>query len=79
MYPGPHQTSLKLIIRHPSLLPYLQLQKLLDDDDDDEEEEEELPEISSNYNEAVGIWADDPNRYLPVEWRLTMKSGTNLF
>jgi len=45
------------------------------DDDDDGDEEEELLEISSNHNEAVGIWVDDPNRYPPVEWRLDNEEG----
>jgi len=71
-------TSLKRIIRRPSLLPYLQLGLLDDDDDDDDDDSEdddddepELLDISSNHNnEMVRIWVDDPNRYLPAEWML---------
>ena len=42
-----------------------------DDDDYDNDNDDDERELPSNHNnEAVRIWADDPNRYPPAEWRL---------
>jgi len=63
MYPGPHH-DLREAHYQTSIFASLSAaaEPLDDDDDDDDDDDEELPEILSNHNEAVGIWADDPNR-----------------
>jgi hypothetical protein len=70
-YPSPHPDLLKAHYQTSIFASLTAAAEPLDDDDDEEEEEEEdLPEISSNHNEAVGIWAEDANRYPLVDWRL---------
>jgi len=78
MYPSPHQELLRAHFQ-TSIFASLSAaaEPLDDDDDDDEEEDDELPEISSDHNEAVGIWASDSNRYLPVELGLVNEERDN--
>jgi len=71
MYPAPHHDLLKDHYQTSISASISAAVEPLDDDDgDDDKEEEELLEFSSDHNEAVGIWAGNPNQYPPVEWRL---------
>jgi hypothetical protein len=70
MYPSPHTELLKAHFQTSIFASLSAAAEPLDDDDDDDEPE--LPEILSNHNEAVRIWADDPNRYPPAEWSLAL-------
>jgi len=78
MYPGPHHDLLEAHYETSIFASLSAAAEPLDDDDgDDGEEEEELAEISSDRNEAVGIWAGDPDQYPPVEWRLDNEERDN--
>jgi hypothetical protein len=70
LYPSPHKELIKAHFQ-TSIFTSLSapVEPLGEDDDDDDELE--LPELPSSHdNEAVRIWANDPNRYPPAEWRL---------
>jgi hypothetical protein len=69
-YPSPHPDLLKAHYQTSIFASLTAAAEPLDDDDDDDEEEEDLPENLSNHNEAVGIWAEDANRYPLADWRL---------
>ena len=64
-YPAPHN---ELLRTHFQTSIFTSLSAAAEPSDGDELE---LSEISSNHDrEAVSIWADDPYRYPPAEWRL---------
>ena len=71
MYPSPHNELLKAHYQASIFASLSAAAEPLDVVVDDDDDEPELPELPSNYdNEAVRIWADDPNQYPPAEWRL---------
>ncbi|KAF5375929.1 hypothetical protein D9615_008225 [Tricholomella constricta] len=69
LYPSPHK---ELLEAHFQTSIFTSLSAAAEpSDDDDDDDELEFPEIPSNHdNEAVRIWAEDPDRYPPAEWRL---------
>jgi len=69
MYPAPHDELLRAHYQ-TSIFASLSVPAEPLDDDDDDNDDEDLPEISSDHNEAFGIWVSDSNLYLPVELRL---------
>jgi hypothetical protein len=73
-YPSPHSEFLKA---HYQVAIYASLSAAAESlDDDDDDDKPELPEIPSNGdNETVKVWAEDPNRYPPAEWRLDDEEG----
>ena len=73
MYPCPHQELLRAHFQTSVFASLSAAAEPLELDDDDEG----LPEISSDHNEAVGIWASDSSQYPPVEWRPDIEERDN--